>query len=192
MIKLTPKNSKEVIKLLRQEKIVGLPTDTIYGFSCLSTSDEAIKNLCKLKQCSDENLFIVLVSERYNLETIAELDEISKDFIKKNTPNPVTMILKKRTDTNLAKNFTIPTIAVRIPKDKFLQALLDEVGVLVSTSCNIHGSANLTECEEIIKTFPTLDAIVMAENSSSRTSSTIVDLTTGEFKILRQGDYIVH
>lgn len=191
MIKLTKENAKEVARLLRNEKVVAIPTDTIYGFSCLATSDRAVENLCKLKQCSDEKLFIVLVSGVEKLSKLAVLDEFSKAFVEKNTPNPVTMILKKRTDTNLVKNFSIPTIAVRIPKDEFLQTVLSEVDFLVSTSCNIHGSANLTNAQDIIHAFPSLDAVVVAENSNNHLSSTIIDLTTNEFKILRQGDYLV-
>lgn len=191
MIKLTKDKTKEIVDLLKQEKIVALPTDTIYGFSCLATSNTALENLCKLKQCSDEKMFIILVSQSFDLSKIAIMTDNVKRFVRDNTPNPITMILQRQPDTHLAKNFNIPTIAIRIPKDEFLQKILSEVGFMVSTSCNIHGQPNLTSSRDIVDSFPTLDGIVETEEKHCSLSSTIVDLTSSELKVLRQGGYII-
>lgn len=191
MIKLTKDNTKEIVDLLKQEKIVALPTDTIYGFSCLATSETALENLCRLKQCSDEKMFIILVSQSFDLSKIAIMTDDAQKFVRDNTPNPITMILQRQPNFHLAKNFNIPTIAVRIPKDEFLQKILSEVGFMVSTSCNIHGQPNLTSSRDIIDSFPTLDGIVETKEKHCSLSSTIVDLTSSELKVLRQGDYII-
>lgn len=191
MIKLTKENIYEIAKLIKQEKIVALPTDTIYGFSCLATSDKALKNLCNLKQCSDEKLFIVLVSKAFDMSKLAVITDEVKNFIQKNTPNPVTMILQKQPNVKLAKNFKAPTIALRVPKDEFLQKILSEVDFMISTSCNVHGQPNLNNCKEIIENFESLDAIVETNMEGNGLSSTIVDLTTSNIKILRQGSYVI-
>lgn len=191
MIKLTKENINEIVKQIKQEKIVALPTDTIYGFSCLATSDKSLKKLCNLKQCSDEKLFIVLVSKSYDLSKLAVVTENAKNFIQNNTPNPITMILQKQPNVKLAKNFKAPTIALRVPKDEFLQKILSEVDFMISTSCNVHGQANLNNCEDIIENFESLDAIVETNNEKNALSSTIVDLTTSNLKVLRQGDYVI-
>lgn len=191
MIELKKYNIKEIVKLIKRENVVAMPTDTIYGFSCLATSNKALKKLCELKQCSDEKLFIILVAKDYDLSKLAIVTESIKKFVVENTPNPITMILQKQPNVKLAKNFYSTTIAVRIPNDDFLQQILSEVGFMISTSCNVHGQPHLTNYKDIINAFTTLDAIVKNDDTTSCLSSTIVDLTTPEHKILRQGDYIV-
>lgn len=191
MVELKKENISEIVNLIKQEKVVALPTDTIYGFSCLPTSNKAVKKLCELKKCSDEKLFIILVSKNYDLNNLAVLNEDVKNFISNNTPNPVTMILQKNKNLKLAKNFYAPTIAIRVPDNEFLQQILSEVGFMISTSCNVHGQANLTNFKDIKNTFSNLDAIVECDLVNYNSSSTIVDLTTKDFKILRQGNYVV-
>lgn len=191
MEKLQIEDIDKVVELLTQEKIVAMPTDTIYGFSSLATSNKAMKNLCNLKKCSDQKLFILLVSKNYDLSKLVVLNDSIKDFIKSNTPNPVTMILEKNPTVKLAKNFYAPTIAIRIPDNDYLQQILDKVGFMVSTSCNIHGQQNLTNYVDISNTFASLDAIVVSDKVNYNSSSTIVDLTSDDYKILRQGDYII-
>ena len=191
MVELKKENISEIVNLIKQGKIVALPTDTIYGFSCLATSNKAVKKLCELKRCADDKLFILLVSKNYDLNNLAVLNEQTKKFISKNTPNPVTMILQKNKNLKLAKNFYSPTIAVRVPDNEFLQQILEHVGFMISTSCNVHGQANLTNFKDIKNTFSSLDAIVECNNVNYNSSSTIVDLTTLDHKILRQGNYVV-
>lgn len=191
MEKLKTKNIKEIVNNLKNNKVVALPTDTIYGFSCLPTSETAVKKLCELKQCDNEKLFIILVYENYDLTNLLTCENETLEFIKNNTPNPLTFIVNKNTNLKLAKNFYLPTLAIRIPKNKFLQSILKEVGFMISTSCNIHGKPNLLTCEEIEKQFPNLDCIVETKTSNATTPSTIVDITTSTYKIIRQGDYIV-
>ena len=101
------------------------------------------------------------------------------------------MIVEKNPSLKLAKNFEIPTIAIRIPDNGFLQKILDKVGFMISTSCNIHGQQNLTNPTDIINTFGSLDAIVESNTANYNSSSTIVDLTTNPHKVIRQGGYIV-
>ena len=191
MVKLTENDVDRIVELLNQDKIVAMPTDTIYGFSCLATSNKAVKTLCNLKKCSNEKLFIILVSKSYDLSKLVSLNDSIKEFVKNNTPNPVTMIVEKNPSLKLAKNFEIPTIAIRIPDNGFLQKILDKVGFMISTSCNIHGQQNLTNPTDIINTFGSLDAIVESNTANYNSSSTIVDLTTNPHKVIRQGGYIV-
>ncbi len=191
MIKLTKTDIDDIVELLNNEKVVALPTDTIYGFSCLATSDTAIKKLCELKKCSDEKLFILLVSKNYDLKNLVKVNDQILEFVSNNTPNPVTMIMHKNDNVKLASNFYAPTLAIRIPDNEFLQSILNKVGFMVSTSCNVHGQKNLTTYKDIVNTFNDLDAIVESYAINYNSSSTIVDLTTKEHKILRQGGYVV-
>lgn len=168
--------------------IVVLPTDTIYGFSCLATDNDAIKRLCEFKKRDDGKQFILLVSSKFDLGNLIELDDTIKNFIASHTPNNLTMIVNKKKSVKLAYIFELPTLAIRIPNNAFVQAILQKVGYMVSTSCNLQGEPFLNDFESIIKAFPDIDAIVETE-SNVATPSTIVDLTGEKIKVIRQGEY---
>lgn len=179
----------EIVSVLKADGVIAMPTDTIYGFSCLA-NEKAIAKLIQMKKCGNNKMFILLVSESYPLEKLVNLNNKMKDFIKQNTPNPVTMILPKSQNAFLPGQFNIDTRAIRMPKDDFLQSILNEVGFMISTSCNIHSAENLNDPQMIQKTFPQLDAIVENESPQDEIASTIVDLTFQQVKIIRQGSYI--
>lgn len=183
-------NIDEIVKTLNENKIIAIPTDTIYGFSCLASSDEAVKKLYALKQRDEQKACIILVSEDIKIEDFVKEENIA-DFIKANSPAPLTMIIEKGEYFNLASTFTLPTIAIRIPKDEFLQKILKRVGYMISTSCNIQGEPSLNDYNLIKETFPDLDAIVEKEANTLAKSSTIVDLTVSPYKVIRQGDYVL-
>lgn len=187
---LSTEQIDEIVNVIAGGGIVALPTDTIYGFSCLATNNDAINRLCKLKNRDDGKQFILLVSSKYNLDNLIVCDDKIKEFIDTHTPNNLTMIVNKKRDLELADIFELPTLAIRIPNNAFVEAILDKVGYMVSTSCNLQGEPFLNDYCSIINAFPSIDAVVRAETKDA-SPSTIVDLTADEFKVVRQGEYII-
>ncbi len=179
---------EKIVDIITSGGIVALPTDTIYGFSCLATDNNAIKRLCELKKRDDGKQFILLVSSKFNMDDLIDINENTRNFIINHTPNNLTMIVNKNKSVKLADIFELPTLAVRIPDNAFLERILDKVGYMVSTSCNLQGEPFLNDCKAIIDAFPSIDAIV-DDISKIASPSTIVDLTGKEFKVIRQGDY---
>ena len=190
MKRLNIKQIDEIVEVVTSGGIVALPTDTIYGFSCLATNNEAIKRLCSLKNRDDGKQFILLVSSKFNLNNLLDMSDGIREFISAHTPNNLTMIVNKKNTIKLADIFELPTLAIRIPNNEFLEAILDKVGYMVSTSCNLQGEPFLNDYNSIIEAFPGIDAIVEAE-SRDASPSTIVDLTGNDIKVVRQGEYII-
>lgn len=190
MKKIACDDIEAIVDVLNQDKVIAIPTDTIYGFSCLATSETAVKKIYELKRRSEQKSFIILVSKSYDLNKIVK-DKNLISFIRNNTPAPLTMIVNKSDDLKLSSSFYLPTIAIRIPDDDFLQKILAKVGYMVSTSCNIQGEPNINNFVSIEETFTSLDAIVELEEKQDTKPSTIVDLTSSPIKILRQGDYVL-
>ena len=180
---------KLITKLIKCGKILAIPTDTIYGFSCLATDNKAVDKLCKLKNRDDSKQFILLVSRNFDLTQLISVSDSILNFIYNHTPNPVTMIVNRNPNFKLADNFTLPTVAIRIPDDDFLQDILQDVGLIISTSCNIQGEPAINDYNQILQEFPTIDAVVKCDSIKSSQPSTIIDLTDGMIKILRQGSY---
>mgnify|MGYP003325880757 CR=1 FL=1 len=75
MKRLNIKQIDEIVEVITSGGIVALPTDTIYGFSCLATNNEAIKRLCSLKNRDDGKQFILLVSSKFNLNNLLDMSD---------------------------------------------------------------------------------------------------------------------
>ena len=180
----------EIVDIITSGGIVALPTDTIYGFSCLATDNVAISRLCKMKKRDDGKQFILLVSSQYNLDNLIDIDDSIREFVSLHTPNNLTMVVNKSSSVKLADIFELPTLAIRIPDNAFIEAILQKVGFMVSTSCNLQGEPFLNDYESIMGLFPSIDAIVKAEPNIA-SPSTIVDLTGEKVKVIRQGEYKV-
>ena len=181
----------KIVGYLNSGGIVSLPTDTIYGFSCLATDDTAISRLCKMKNRDDGKQFILLVSKFLELSELIDVNDNVKSFINLHTPANLTMIVNKNKDVKLADIFELQTLAIRVPDNDFIQSVLDKVGYMVSTSCNVQGEPFINDYRGIMTAFPNIDAIVKSD-SNQASPSTIVDLTGDGIKIVRQGDYIIN
>jgi len=190
MYRFSKNDIDKITNSLKREEVIALPTDTIYGFSCLPTSEKALSKICKLKNRDSEKSFIVLVSSKYDISKLLSVNVKQLEFIKNNTPNPLTIIAKKNDEVKLSQKFHLPTIAIRIPNDAFLQNILNKVDIMVSTSCNLNGENYINDCNEIINNFDKLDAIVVEDNQNNSISSTIIDITSEPYKIIRQGKFV--
>ena len=191
MEKIALHETDKIVNLLNNDQIVALPTDTIYGFSCLADCDETIERLYKLKQRNESKQFIILVGKNYDLTQLIKVTDKIRNFIDSNSPAPLTMIVSKNPTAPLSSQFSLDTLAIRIPDDEFLQNILDKVGFMISTSCNVQGQPPLNTWQEIATKFPAIDGLVIRDNLPASKPSTIVDLTSTPFKIIRQGEYVV-
>lgn len=140
---------EEVEVLLRQGKTILYPTDTIYGIGCDATNESAVEKVFEIKNRPKEKSLIVLVS---NIDMLKEYVDINNDTeqLISSFEVPTTVIYSN--PKHLAKNAVNMdnTIAIRIPKHEFCQALIKAIGKpIVSTSANLSGEKNPISFAEI-------------------------------------------
>ena len=177
----------EDIKKISKEdlvnKIIVFHTDTVYGVGGLYGDEVSAEKIYEMKKRSQSKLLPVLCG---SVEQVQMLTDFNDEAIKlsKYWPGALTMILKKKN--------TDKTLAVRIPNSKIALTVLNHFGPLSTTSVNISGEKEVNSVEEIIEKFSDyIDYIVSDEMPLSETPSTIVDVTTKEIKIIRQGSIII-
>ncbi|MGB4984739.1 MAG: L-threonylcarbamoyladenylate synthase [Erysipelotrichaceae bacterium] len=181
-------NIDEIIALMRNDKTIALPTDTVYGLMA-PLSEKGLNNI-KLAKSRDENKPIpIMVNGLKMLERIADVKEYQLPVINKFMPGCITIIFNKKDCLN--DNFTngLATVGVRIPDD---QLLLDVMEILDSpilvTSANLSGQPTCFNDAEVLDQLDgRIDGIILGHSSGNK-PSTIVDMTSNELKIIRQGD----
>ncbi len=166
-----------VVSFITNNKIIIMPSDTIYGFLTKIENEKRLRDIKK----REEKPFLHLISKYSHLEM---LNINIKDYIlilEKNWPGNITFLMF---DKNNEK------IGVRMPDYPVLKEILDRVDLpLLSTSVNFSGKQALNNIEEIIKNFyDSVDLIINDKNFIPKSASTIVDLTTKEYTVVRKGD----
>lgn len=177
----------ELAEILKKDGAISVPTDTVYGVCAHINSIQARDNLAKIKNRPSSKLFPVMCSDEEQIKSIAIVDERAEKIIHNFMPGPITLILKKRPEVPEYINNGEATIAIRMATSKALEELIRKTGSpLFMSSANQSGEATCTNLDEIEKVCPTLDGMMEGSVSFGK-ASTIVDCTSEEIKILREG-----
>ena len=177
-----------ITELFHSGKIFIYPTDTVYGIGGNPFDEEVVKRIADIKGRNEKKQFIWLLSDFENLMNYIDvIYETHLDFLQKIWPSPVTVILKLNERTKEIINQD--TIAVRIPQNDFCLKFLKEISrPLISTSVNRTGEDPLNQIDQIVNNFSRdVDAIIFNSETAEKKYSTIIDLTSKQPKLIREG-----
>lgn len=192
MIKRYKENEiDELAQILKKDGVISVPTDTVYGICACMNSKKAYNNLLFVKNRPDDKLFPIMCADEEQIKKIAIVDEKIEKLIYRLMPGPITLILKKKPEIPAYVNNGGKTIAIRMATSKAIENLIRKVdSPLFMTSANQSGEPTSNSLDEIEKSCPLLDGIMEGEISFGK-GSTIIDCTSDELKILRQGPIII-
>jgi len=137
---------KAIVNNLKKGKIFVLPTDTIYGLSCIVSDKKALAKITAIKKREKGKPFITLVS---SIAMASRYAKMSKDIAEKvkiiwQDERPTTIILPAKHKLPEGVLSMDGNISLRLPKSKFLTKIIRSLGVpIVSTSLNISGGKPL-------------------------------------------------
>ena len=182
---------EEVANVLKNDGVISVPTDTVYGICARINSSKAYLKLVSVKNRPSNKSFPVMCSDIEQIKSIAIIDEKALKLIEAFMPGPITLVLNKRPDVlsyiNNAGARETDELAIRMAPTPFLKELIKEVGSpLFLTSANKSGKDVCKSLDEIEIECPTLDGMVMGDVSFGE-ASTIIDCTDNDIKIQRQG-----
>lgn len=190
-----PSLIKLVAEALKKGQVVVLPTDTIYGLSCLADDRLAIRRIYKLKGRDEKRPLIILVADlamlkKYAFVSQSQIADLRR--IWRPQARPTTVILRSRDFLPPELNNNIGSLAVRLPKSDFLIKILKVIKKpLVSTSLNLSGETNITDLKFLEHHFPDRqkqpDLVVDSGKCRRRRPSKLIDLSqSGQPVILRK------
>ena len=190
ILKNTKANIKLTANLLREDSIVGIPTETVYGLGGRGDSDKVIKKIYKIKKRPFDKPLIL----HYKDSTLAlndlNVDERAKELAKKFWPGALTIVanIKSKSVSKLA-TANLKTLAVRVPSNKTLKSLLVQLDFpLAAPSANMYGKISPTSANDVLEELKSKIPIILDGGSSPiGIESTVIDLSTNKTKILRQG-----
>lgn len=200
LVKIYPQNpnQREITKvadIVREGGLVIYPTDTVYAIGCDALNVRAVKKICQIKGINPQksNLSIIC-SDLSNLSEYAKVSNAAFKLMRKNLPGPFTFILP--TSSSLPKIYkNRKEVGIRVPDHTIVRELVQELGSPLLTT-SIHDEDEIieytTDPELIYEKYAHQVDVVIDGGYGGLEPSTVVDCTTEEFEIIRQGKGTLH
>ncbi len=185
-----PRLIKQVAECLKDGGVIIYPTDTIYGLGCDIMQHKAVERICKIK-----NMDPLKAQLSFICRDLSHLSDYTKSIdtplyrmLKNYLPGPYTFILPASKLVPKILQSKKNTIGLRIPDNKICQHILDALGnPLLSASLPGDMVEEYTDPEMMEEKLGHLVDFVIDGGIGSMVPSTIVDCTSDEWQITRQG-----
>ncbi len=195
LVKIHPKNPsqrliRQVVDCLKAGGIIIYPTDTIYGIGCDIYQPKAIERICRLKGInpSKANLSFICRDLSHLSDFAKSIDTPLYRMLKNHLPGPYTFILNASKQVPKILQNKKSTIGIRVPDNEICREILEELqNPLISTSLPGEMVEEFTDPEIIHEKFGKMVDMVVDGGIGGLIPSTVVDCTTNEWKVIRQG-----
>lgn len=196
ILKIYPENPQEkqideVVKALRSGGLVIYPSDTVYALGCDINNVKAMEKLAQIKKTKLEKAqFSIICNDLSHLSDFTRpIDNAAFRILKNHIPGPFTFILEANKNLPLAYKGH-KTVGIRVPDHPVPQLIVHKLGnPIASTSIKDEDEIieYTTDPELIAEKYDALVDIVVDSGYGDNMASTIVDLTSAEPEIIREG-----
>lgn len=193
MIKISLEQLLKINKNMLSGKTICFGTDTVFGIGVMV--DAKIKiGLNRIYQMKKRDLskpLAILAPSTKSFLDFVDINYEKTDDLLSLWPGALTLIFKKK-DNKFDDVTTLNTIGFRIPNSNVALSILNYLGLMATTSVNLSGQAPINDIKIIENEFSEfIDYLVTDPVATSEVSSTVIDISTSEMKIIRKGDLIV-
>lgn len=185
------KRMRQVVDVLRNGGVIIYPTDTVYSIGCDLNNPKAVARVAQLKGLKPEKAnFSIICFDLSHISEYARVETSEYKMMKKNLPGPFTFILNGSGALPKIFKSNKKEVGIRIPDNNIARRLVEMLGnPLIATS--VHDDDEVieytTDPELIHEKYEKLVDIVINGGYGHNEASTIIDCTSGEPEIVRQG-----
>ena len=180
----------KAVDIIKEDGLVLVPTETVYGLAGNALSDEACKKIFIAKGRETDNPLIAHVSDKDMLKGLVKnISAIEEKLIDTFMPGPFTLILESNDIVCKTASAGSSTIGIRMPSNKIIHELIKECKVpLAAPSANISGRPSGTCVEDIFEELKDkVNCIINGGRCKIGLESTVVKVIDGIPTILRPG-----
>ena len=176
------------VNAIREGRIVGVPTETVYGLAVDPLNSEAVATLFDLKGRPADKPFAVLVSSLEQAKQLAVLTPAAVALANEYWPGPLTLVLPRTADTpDWLGEHDRGTVGIRMPDHEVALMLLDMAGALAVTSANWSGDAAVVDHAAAARVFGDAVAVYLEGEAGGGSSSTVIDVSSDAPVLVRPG-----
>ncbi len=189
LVRLNERTKEEICELasryIKEGKLIVYPTDTLYGLGANALDEKAVKKVFEVKKRPLNKPLPIAVCNIKMMERYVYLNDIAKLLVKEFLPGALTLILRKKESIPDIVTSGLENVAVRIPDNDICLEIIKKSDLpITTTSANISGKMPPIDVKEVEVE---VDLIIDAGKLKERIPSTIVDVSSGEIKLVREG-----
>ena len=201
LIKIYPENPnlrhiQQLVECLKNGGIIIYPTDTVYGIGCDIFHHKAVERIAQIKgiKADKANFSFICYDLSHISDFTRQISNQTYKLMKRTLPGPFTYILNS--NNNVPKLFESKkkTVGIRVPDNNIIRQIVNELGNPIMTT-SVKGDDDdietTTNPELIYEQYKDLVDFVIDGGFGGIELSTIIDCTTDEFQIVRQGKGII-
>jgi tRNA threonylcarbamoyl adenosine modification protein (Sua5/YciO/YrdC/YwlC family) len=181
-----------VVDILKSGGIIVYPTDTVYGIGCDLMNRRSVERLCKIIDIKPQklNLSFICNDLSHISEYVKRIDTPVFKILKRYLPGPFTFIFESSNNVPRILDVNKKTVGIRIPANTIVSEIVAQLGnPLITSSLKSDDEIQEypTDPEEIFERFKNRVDAVVDGGVGGNIPSTIVDFTSGEAVVVRQG-----
>ena len=170
----------KVADVIRDGGVILYPSDTAYALGCNLSDKNAIEKVRRLKGIGKSQSLTFICSSLDNISEFANVSNNAFKTIKRLIPGPFTFILPaSNLVPKFAQNPKRKTAGIRVPDNIFTQLLVKELNHPM-----ISISAPEDDFENVMNQ---VDIMIEMEENNFVGESTIIDMSSNEFEVIREG-----
>lgn len=189
------------VDALRNEALVVLPTETVYGIAVRADRTAVVEHLLAAKNRSEKNPFTLAFSGLNRIQTYVPAMSVTAERLARRCfPGPITLVLNA--DAPESAIFTLPegvrryimpddSIGIRVPQHAFTLEVLRRAEFPVAlTSANLSGQVDSTSGSDVVRAIgDKVDLIFDDGFAALKKPSTVLLFARNSniFRILREG-----
>ncbi len=188
VVPINDKQVKVAVEIVKKGGLIIYPTETVYGLGCDPYNKKAVKKVFEVKGRTAKPLPLLVSSLKKALD-LAFFPKPALKIAKKYWPGPLTLVLKRKKKAPEFLGGDPSLIGLRVSKHPVASQIVRLCGgTLVGTSANLSGNKPSTTAQEAAKQLGNkVDLILDGGKTFFGVSSTVLDFSTEEPKILRVG-----
>ncbi len=189
---ITPELRKieKVVDEIRSGAVILYPSDTGFMLGCGLENRDAISRIRNIRGLPEGKQMTFLCQSLSNVAEFAKVSNTAYKTIKRLIPGPYTFILPaSKLVPKFAQDPKRKTSGIRVPENILSQLLLKTLGSpIISISAKNPEGGYYTDYEALLNYYsPMVDVAVRSDEYNFVGESTVIDMTTDEFEITREG-----
>ncbi len=186
---LNQKNLKSAVKILQNEEVLALPTETVYGIAVIFDSKKAFDKMVEVKERSPDKPFALACANISDALKYIDVDKKAEKVMRTFLPGELTVLVNAKKDLPWHVTLGTNIIGIRIPAYEYITNLLQELGKpILLTSANISGKPTSRNYDEVLEYFDGKIGGIVKGECISKTASTIIDLSKkNDIRLIREG-----
>ncbi len=178
-------------ELIKNGKVVGIPTETVYGLGADACNEAAVRAVFAAKGRPADNPLIVHLADFSQAALYTEyIPPLAYKLAERFCPGPLTMVLPKNGKIPMVTSGGLDTVGIRVPSHPVMHSIIERSGCpIAAPSANISGLPSPTCAEHVMKDMNgRIEAVLDGGDSKFGVESTVISFDSDDaVRILRPG-----